>query len=117
MIVVEKVQRDNVPWVLDNPQGDPVLGAELLQLRHHAIGDVRDTLGVEGVHHVLDNVHLVLDREVDEVGIDENVEGRAELGVVLEEQGAGALHVLGGLDLIWVLDDEKVNTMKRRRKR
>ena len=57
-----------VPWVLDDPQGDPVLGAELLQLRHHAVGDVRDTLGVEGVHHVLDNVHLVLDREVDEVG-------------------------------------------------
>ena len=115
MIVVEKEGwRDYVPWILHDPQGDPVLGAELLQLSHHAVGDVRDTLGVERVHHVLDYVHLVLDREVDEVGIDEYVEGRAELGVVLEEQGAGALHMLGGLDLIRVLDNTEVNTMKMR---
>ena len=80
-----------------------MLGAQLLQLRHHAVGDVRDALGVEGVHHVLDNVHLVLDGEVDEVGVDQNVERRPKLGVVLEEEGTGALDMLPCLELIRIL--------------
>ena len=103
MVVEKEGWKNEVPRVLDDPQGDPVLGPKLLQLRHHAVGDVGDALGVEGVHHILDNVHLILDGEVDEVGVDEYVKGRAELGVVLEEEGAGALHMLGGLDLIRVL--------------
>ena len=80
-----------------------MLGAQLLQLRHHTVGDVRDALGVEGVHHVLDNVHLVLDGEVDEVGVDQNVERRPKLGVVLEEEGTGALDMLCCLELIRIL--------------
>ena len=80
-----------------------MLGAQLLQLRHHTVGDVRDALGVEGVHHVLDNVHLVLDGEVDEVGVDQNVERRPKLGVVLEEEGTGALDMLSCLELIRIL--------------
>ena len=44
------------------------------------------TLCVETVHHAGDDVDLVLDGEVDEVGVDEDVVGRAELHVVLEEQ-------------------------------
>ena len=80
-----------------------MLGAQLLQLRHHAVGDVGDALGVEGVHHILDNVHLVLDGEVDEVGVDQNVERRPKLGVVLEEEGTGALDMLRCLELIRIL--------------
>ena len=58
--------------VLDNPQRYPILGPQLLQLRHHAVRDVRDTLGVQAVHHALDNVHLVLDGEVDKVCVNCN---------------------------------------------
>ena len=65
--------------------------------------DVWDTLGVQAVHHALDNVHLVFDGEVDEVGVHEDVEGRPQLGVVLEEESAGLLHVLGRLDLVRIL--------------
>ena len=56
-------------------EGDPVLGPQLLQLGHDAVGDVGDALGVEAVHHGLHHVQLVLHAEVDEVGVDENVVG------------------------------------------
>ena len=54
---------------------DPVLGAELLELCHDAVGDVGDALGVEAVHHGLHHVQLVLHAEVDKVGVDEHVVG------------------------------------------
>jgi hypothetical protein len=57
------------PGILHNPQGYPVLAAQLLQLSHDTVGDVGDTLGVEAVHHTLDYVHLVLNGEVDKIGI------------------------------------------------
>ncbi len=47
------------------------------------------TLGVQTVHHALHDVDLVFDGEVDKVGIDEHVEGRPELRVVLEEERRG----------------------------
>ena len=62
-----------------------MLRAQLFQLCHDAVGNVGDALGIEGVHHVLDDVHLVLDREVDEVGVDEYVKRGSQLSVVLEE--------------------------------
>ena len=80
-----------------------MLGAQLLQLRHHAVGDIRDALGVEGVHHVLDDVHLVLDGEVDEVGVDQDVERGPKLGVILEEERTRTLDMFCCLDLIWIL--------------
>jgi hypothetical protein len=101
--------RSNRPGVLDHPEGYAILRAQLLQLRHDAVGDVGDALRVQRVHHVLDHVHLVLDGEVDEIGIDEDVEGRPELRVVLEEEGAGALDMLGGLNLIRVLQTGRSN--------
>lgn len=91
------------PRVLDNLERHPVLGPQLLQLAHDAVRDVGDALGVEAVHHALDHVHLVLDREVDEVGVDEDVIGRTQLGVVGEEEGGGALDGGRGLDLVWIL--------------
>ena len=65
--------------------------------------DVWDTLGVQAVHHALDNVHLVFDGEVDEVGVHEDVEGRPQLGVVLEEESAGLLNMLRSFYLVWIL--------------
>lgn len=61
----------HVPYL----ERDPVLGPELLQLGHDAVGDVGDALGVEAVHHGLHHVQLILHTEVDEVGVDENVVG------------------------------------------
>ncbi len=55
------------------------------------------TLRIQTIQHALDNVQLVLDGEVDEVGVQEDVVGRAELRVVLEEQGRRDLWaVMGG---------------------
>ena len=44
-------------------------------------------LCIKAVHHGLNNVHFVFDGEVDEIGIDENVEGWPKCGVVLQENG------------------------------
>ena len=90
-----------------------MLGAQLLQLRHHAVGDVRDALGVEGVHHVLDNVHLVLDGEVDEVGVDQDVERGPKLGVILEEESTRTLDMFCCLDLIWILQKPFENPLQQ----
>merc|ERR1712154_600195 len=50
--------------VLGDAQCDAVLGAQLLELGHHAVGQVRHALRVQAVHHRLDNVELVFDAEV-----------------------------------------------------
>jgi hypothetical protein len=78
------------PRVFGDPQGQTVLDAELLQLSDHAIGDVGDALAEEAVHAGLEDVQLVLDGEVDEVGVDEDAVGRTE-GVVVREEEAGGL--------------------------
>ena len=92
-----------LPWIFDHPKSNPMLGSQFLKLRHDTIRDVRDALCIEGVHHVLDDVHLVLDGEVDEVGVDQDVERGAKLSVVLEEECARTLNMLSGLDLIRIL--------------
>ena len=65
--------------------------------------DIGDTLSIETIHHALNNVHFVLDREINEVCVNEDMEGGPELRVVLEEESAGLLHVLSRLDLVRVL--------------
>ncbi len=55
--------------VLRDPQGDAVLDSELLEFSHHAISDVGDALAQQAVHARLEDVQLVLDAEVDEVGV------------------------------------------------
>lgn len=67
------------------------LGPELLQLTKDAVRHTRNALGIQTVHHGLDNVEFVADGEADEVGVDEDVVGRGEGGVVLEEEGRGDL--------------------------
>ena len=46
------------------------------------------TLCIETVHHGLHHVQLVLDGEVDEVGVHQDVVRGAQLGVILEKQRA-----------------------------
>lgn len=50
---------------------------------------MRRTLGVEDVHHGLDNVDAVLEAEVDEVGVDDDAVRRDEGLVVREEERGG----------------------------
>lgn len=82
-----RARQPHEPRILRHPQRNPVFLSEFFQLCHHAIGDVRDTLRVQAVHHPLHQVNLILDGEVDEVGVHENVVRWTERGVVLEEQG------------------------------
>ena len=74
-----------------NPQGDPVLGAQLLQLGHDAIGDDDAAGCVQGVHQGGQEIELVLDGVGEEVGVEEDGIGRLEGAVVLEEEGCGRL--------------------------
>ena len=53
------------------------------------------TFCIETVHHALHNVQLVLNGEVDEVGVNQNVVGWSQLCVILEEQGRGNLRTVG----------------------
>lgn len=73
--------------VFGNLEGHPVLMPELFKLGHDAIGDAGGALGIQTVHHALDQVNLVSDGEVDKVGIDQNAVRWSQLRVVLEEQG------------------------------
>jgi hypothetical protein len=63
-------------------------------------------LGQQAVHHGLVYLQLVLDAEVDEVGVDKYVVRRTQLLIVLKEHGRGHLvHLFGAvlLDLVCVL--------------
>ena len=77
------------PGILRDAKRDAVLLPELLELCHDAVGDVRDALCIEAVHHAAHQIDLVLDAEVDEVGVHQNAVRRAQRGVVLEEKRRG----------------------------
>lgn len=79
------------------PEGDAILGAELLELRHDRIQDTRGALRKEAVHHALHNVQLVLNREVDEIRVDDDLVRGTELFIVSEEKGRALLHRLNNL--------------------
>ena len=69
---------------------------ELFKLGHDAVGDAGGALGVQAVHHALDEIDFVPDGEVDKVCIDEDAIGWSELCVVLEEQGGRCFIPAGG---------------------
>ena len=71
--------------VFCNFQSNSVLDSELLQLGDHAVCNVRDALAQQAVHGGLEDVQLVLDRKVDEVGIQQNPVRWPERCVVSEE--------------------------------
>ena len=49
------------------------------------------TFSIQAVHHCCDNVQFHLDGEVDEVGVNEDVERRSKLRVVGKEHGRRSL--------------------------
>jgi hypothetical protein len=64
---------------------------QLFQFCHDTVGDGWDALGEQTVHAGLENVQLVLDAEVDEVGVDQDLIRGAEGHVVLEKEPGGGL--------------------------
>lgn len=56
---------------------------------------MRRTFRIEAVHHALNQLDLVLQAKVDEVGIHEHTVRRSQRRVVLEEHGRG-----GELDML-----------------
>jgi hypothetical protein len=71
--------------VSGDAQCDAVLGAELLEFGHDAVGNDGNAFGVEAVHHRGQHFELLLNRVGDEVGVDQDGVGRYQSGVVLEE--------------------------------
>ena len=72
--------------ILSQTKGQTVLLTKLLQLRNHAIRDAGVALGQQANHHRLEDIKLVLDREVDKVRIDQHLIRRANILVRCEEQ-------------------------------
>ena len=72
-------------------QGDPILGAELFELGHDAVGDDGNALGIQTVHHGRLEFEFVLHGVGEEIGVDEDGVGRDECRVVLVEEGGGDL--------------------------
>lgn len=72
--------------ILGDAQGHPVLLAQLLQLRHHAVGDDGDALGQQAIHERGEHVQLVLNGGVDEVGVHQDPVWGPQAGVVGEEE-------------------------------
>lgn len=86
------------PRVPRDLERNAVLGAQLLQLCKHALGDHGYALCVEAVHHPLDDVDLVLDGKVEKVGIDKHPVRWPERKIVLEEKcGTLSLNPLDGV--------------------
>lgn len=67
-------------------QRKPVLWPQLFQLCQHTIRYGWDTFGHQAVHHPLHKLNLVLDREIDKVGIHQNTVRRTKIGVVRKEK-------------------------------
>jgi len=70
-----------------NLQRDAVLGSQLLQLGHDAARDDGLAGGIEGVHEGGQEREFVVDGVGEEVGVDEDLVGGLEGGIVLEEHG------------------------------
>lgn len=85
--------------VAGDAQGDPVLGAELLELGHDAASNNGGALGEQAVHHALEQRQLALDRVAQEVGVDQHAVRRHQRLVVLEEQLRRQLGHLAPLDV------------------
>lgn len=56
--------------IFHNFQSHFILLAHFLQFGHDAIGNVRNTFGVQAIHHILNHIQLILDAEMHEICID-----------------------------------------------
>ena len=65
------------PRVLRQPQGNLILGAQLLQLSHDTIGDARNAFSQQTVHHRANHIQLIPNRKVKEIRIDQDMIGWA----------------------------------------
>lgn len=77
--------------IAGDPQRDAVLGPQLFELGHDAVGDDGGALGVQAVHHRGEKLKLMPHRVRQEIGIDEHGVGWDQGGVVLKEEGGGYL--------------------------
>lgn len=84
--------------IAGDPQRDAVLGPQLLELGHDAVGDDGRALGIQAVHHCGEKLQLVPHRVREEIGIDEHGVGgiRAVLCWKKREEDTCGLE-----DVIW----------------
>lgn len=78
--------------------------SHFLELCNDAIRNARNRFCKQTLHQRLEHVHFVLYAEVYEVGIDENVIRRTELGVMLEEEAHFLLLHLPDIHLVNLRD-------------
>ena len=62
-----------------------VFAPQLFELRHDAVRDAWDTLGKKTIHHTLVDFQLILDAEIDKVGIYQHIVRWTQLFIVLEK--------------------------------
>lgn len=67
-------------------QRKPVLWPQLLQFCQHTVRYGWNTFGHQAVHHSLHKLNLVLNREIDKVGIHQNTVRRTKVGVMGKEK-------------------------------
>ncbi|KAL3778748.1 hypothetical protein HJC23_012444 [Cyclotella cryptica] len=85
--------------ILRHTQGHFVFRSEFFEFSHDAVYDAGDAFGEDTVHHGSYDFHFVRNGKVDEVRVDEDVVGRSELIVVLEEEGGDGLVDVSGFDV------------------
>ena len=72
--------------ILRQTESESVFLTQFLKLRYDTVRDTGVTLCEEAIHHRLEHVQLVLNREVDEVGINDHLIWRPDILVGGEKQ-------------------------------
>lgn len=75
-----------VPFIPGRPESQAVFRAQLFQLGKDAVGDDGDALGQEQIHQASFDVDFGADRMGEEVGVEEDLIGRFQAGICVEEQ-------------------------------
>ena len=60
-------------WIFCQFKGETESMAHFFEFGDDAVGYARNTLCKKSIHHRIENVHLVLNAKIDEVGINKNV--------------------------------------------
>lgn len=74
VVSIDPFMRAGEPFetgILGDPQGNSVLCSEPFQLADDAVRYIRYAFCVQTIHHCLDDVQLVKDREIDEICVHE----------------------------------------------
>lgn len=75
-----------VPFIPGRPESQAVSRAQLFQLGKNAVGDDGDALGQEQVHQAGFDVDFGADGMGEEVGVEQDLIGRFQAGIRVEEQ-------------------------------